>query len=632
MAVAYKGAGDGVTTEASSGNLNPTCPATVDAGDVLIAHVAYEGVATTPSTPADWTLLTADGYVMGADLYKHWIFGKIAVGNEDGAAISFGTPAVTTMRTGRIYSFSGRTSGTIAQCVPTASFVHEYNATDPTFPTVTTTVVDALAVACIFQADDNALVSATGETGGDWTEAVAEYAQAATTPDSQLGLNTCTPTANPGTVTGGTISTANDPVGVIGFQIAPSPVAELPTVTTQAVSAVTGTTATGNGNITSLGYGTVTRRGFCYMSGDSGDPTTANSTAYDDNAGFTTGAYTKSITGLTPLTNYRVRAYIINQVGTAYGSTVQLTANAAPTVTLGTNVVDTATITDTTPAFQFTGTDAGGDEVEYEVQVDTANTFDNTTPIVDSYGIENASNTFAFTTGGSTSNGQSITGNGDKLGSVNFPLSKSAGTTGTFTAHLYAHSGVFGTSSIPTGSPIATSINTIDIAGLSTYPTLTSCDFGFDGTYTLNDGTNYCIVLTATSLSGTAYVWSDTTSTTHSGNRFYYSGSTWLASATFDTVFYVYGGGIPLLDTLSSTDDDANWTGTGSPNPFPSGNEITYTIPVASALSANTYYWRVRATDPLGSNTWGAWSTPTRSFTISAGTATNVVQMIISNA
>src|SRR3990172_12121456 len=146
MAVAYKGEGNGVTTEASSGDLNPTCPATVDAGDVLIAHVAYEGVATTPSTPADWTLLTTSGYVMGADRYKHWIFGKIAIGDEDSDAISFGTPAVTTMRTGRIYSFQGRGSGTIAQCVPAASFTHTYNATDPTFPDVTTTTIGALAV------------------------------------------------------------------------------------------------------------------------------------------------------------------------------------------------------------------------------------------------------------------------------------------------------------------------------------------------------------------------------------------------------------------------------------------------------------------------------------------------------
>src|SRR3989304_1304440 len=121
MAVAYKGEGNGVTTEASSGDLNPTCPATVDAGDVLIAHVAYEGVATTPSTPADWTLLTTDGYVMGANLYKHWIFGKIAIGDEDSDAISFGTPAVTTMRTGRIYSFSGRTPGKICENIPSGS-------------------------------------------------------------------------------------------------------------------------------------------------------------------------------------------------------------------------------------------------------------------------------------------------------------------------------------------------------------------------------------------------------------------------------------------------------------------------------------------------------------------------------
>jgi len=219
MAIAYKSAGTGATTEASGGDLNPTCPATVDAGDILIAHVGYEGTATTPSTPADWTLLTAGGYAIETSSAKHWIFGKIAVGDEDGDAISFGTPAVTTMRTGRIYSFSGRTSGTITQCVPTASFAHQSHATDPAFPSVTTTIAGALAVACIFQIDDNGLVSATGESGGDWTEAVAEYTQSATTPDSQLGLQTCTPTANPGTVTGGTISTANDPVGVIGFQI-----------------------------------------------------------------------------------------------------------------------------------------------------------------------------------------------------------------------------------------------------------------------------------------------------------------------------------------------------------------------------------------------------------------------------
>jgi len=98
----------------------------------------------------------------------------------------------------------------------------------------------------------------------------------------------------------------------------------LPTVTTQEESSVTATSMTGNGNITDTGgFGSdVTRRGFCYMEGSSGDPTTANSTAYDDGT-FGTGAFTKSITGLTPDTSYRVRAYAVNSIGTAYGTTVQ---------------------------------------------------------------------------------------------------------------------------------------------------------------------------------------------------------------------------------------------------------------------------------------------------------------------
>ena len=104
-----------------------------------------------------------------------------------------------------------------------------------------------------------------------------------------------------------------------------------PTVTTQAASAVEVTTATGNGNITATGGSNATRRGFCYMTGTSGDPTTANSVAYDDGS-YGTGAYTKGLTGLSAGTSYRVRAYAVNSVGTSYGVTVQiLTKPAAPT-------------------------------------------------------------------------------------------------------------------------------------------------------------------------------------------------------------------------------------------------------------------------------------------------------------
>ena len=98
----------------------------------------------------------------------------------------------------------------------------------------------------------------------------------------------------------------------------------IPTVTTQAATSVATTSCTGNGNITNTGGANATRRGFCYMTGTSGDPTTANSVAYED-GDFSTGAYTKSISGLTVDTGYRLRAYAVNTNGTGYGTTVQVT-------------------------------------------------------------------------------------------------------------------------------------------------------------------------------------------------------------------------------------------------------------------------------------------------------------------
>jgi hypothetical protein len=104
--------------------------------------------------------------------------------------------------------------------------------------------------------------------------------------------------------------------------------------TTQAATGITENTCTGNGNITDTGGSgsDVTRRGFCYKVGTSGDPTTVDSVAYDDGT-FGTGAYTKAITGLDHVTAYRVRAYCVNVYGTFYGDTVQVATTGAPTMT-----------------------------------------------------------------------------------------------------------------------------------------------------------------------------------------------------------------------------------------------------------------------------------------------------------
>lgn len=104
----------------------------------------------------------------------------------------------------------------------------------------------------------------------------------------------------------------------------------IPIVTTQAVSNITTTTATGNGNITSLGVPNPTAHGVCYNT--TGSPTTSD-TVTDEGGAVATGAYTTNITGLTPGTKYYVKAYAINTEGTGYGDEVNFTAYKVPTVT-----------------------------------------------------------------------------------------------------------------------------------------------------------------------------------------------------------------------------------------------------------------------------------------------------------
>jgi hypothetical protein len=105
-------------------------------------------------------------------------------------------------------------------------------------------------------------------------------------------------------------------------------VTTVPTVTTTAITSIAATTASGGGNVTADGGATVTARGICW--GISTNPTTANTCTAN---GTGTGAFTSSITGLASGTQYNVRAYATNSIGTAYGADLAFTT-AAPTVSL----------------------------------------------------------------------------------------------------------------------------------------------------------------------------------------------------------------------------------------------------------------------------------------------------------
>jgi len=115
--------------------------------------------------------------------------------------------------------------------------------------------------------------------------------------------------------------------------------ATIPTLTTTAASAITSTTATSGGNITNDNGATITARGVCWST--SANPTIALTTKTNNGTG--TGAFTSSITGLTPNTLYHVRAYATNSLGTSYGADSLFTTNAATIPTLTTTAASAIT-------------------------------------------------------------------------------------------------------------------------------------------------------------------------------------------------------------------------------------------------------------------------------------------------
>jgi len=293
-----------------------------------------------------------------------------------------------------------------------------------------------------------------------------------------------------------------------------------------------------------------------------------------------------------------------------------------PTVALNTPG-DTAEISDTTPDLLFTGTDLNSDELEYQLQLDTVNTFDGSTSNIDFYSETNQDGGADITATGFLPSGQTFTGNGSDITIAKFYLKKTLSPTGNCVATIKAIAGTYGLDAIPDGAALATS-DTFDVSTLTgSYQLIT---FTFGTPFTTGDGTNYALSIEDSSLSVDASnfftVGFDSSSPSHDGNAYDNIGG---GTDAADFCFYVIGGG-PLLDKLSVT-PDATFAGTGDPHPWPSGNQITYTVQVGDVLAApDTYYWRVRGIDPDGSNTYGAWSS-IFSFDLTAVAASSIKQL-----
>ena len=121
----------------------------------------------------------------------------------------------------------------------------------------------------------------------------------------------------------------------ISFTTNPILVASL---TTNAISSITLSSAVSGGIIASDRGGAITSRGVCWA-------TTSNPTVADDKTtnGTGSGTFTSSISGLLPGTTYNVRSYAVNSAGTSYGNVVSFTTNPIVVATLVTEVITSIT-------------------------------------------------------------------------------------------------------------------------------------------------------------------------------------------------------------------------------------------------------------------------------------------------
>lgn len=214
----------------------PVWTSDVTVGNVVILQLLQDGTAAAPTitTWADVENLAGTDNAMTS-------IGSFDVGSAAAAKqhlwIGRATGTQPNVNTGansggddlfwRWYEFSGVHTGTALSDViensSAGSAVNGAGTSNTVADTgVTTLGADRLALNFVAVNDDNPLDAFTGESGGDWTEAAAEYTESLGT-DGAIGLQIAT-IASAGTINGGTDTmAASDAWGVVGFALIPAP-------------------------------------------------------------------------------------------------------------------------------------------------------------------------------------------------------------------------------------------------------------------------------------------------------------------------------------------------------------------------------------------------------------------------
>jgi hypothetical protein len=363
-------------------------------------------------------------------------------------------------------------------------------------------------------------------------------------------------------------------------------------------------------------------------------------------------------------------------IGIAAEVKMATVSNSAPTISP--NTADAYAFgTDTTPTLEFTGSDADSDTLRYNIQVDTVNTFNSVggaTPIIDKVsnvdtgfidvtdGADtdpfDAGDTISYTVqaGGASTialdaqaglieNGYAVGGartwnhtvaGTNRMLVVSVELWQDVAGTGTITALTYNGVAMTKSQGTTTGAMRA---EIWYLASPATGTNVVSATVTGDTDDRKFRSTSWTGVSSTLDASGTGTGGTGNPSvsiTTVAANAMIVD-----AAAKFGTTAFTVGAGQTSVmnDTTGSTTGVASyksqasagsttmsWTN-ASANDW-SAVALSLAPATTTGLTTGTYYWRARAIDPSGSNTYSSWTT-VRSFTINTAGGTSTQGMLM---
>ena len=286
--------------DASVSQISPAVPSGAAADDVVVAVLTRWENGTNPAVTPPSGFTHAGTQVIGGEA-KLDIYWKRLTGADTGTYLfSWGTAMWS-----HVHCFC--MTGVKLSGDPIGSNISTWTGTADTYGT--TQLTTSFAPGLIWSGYNDSAGTHTPPT--NFTE-VIDF-------DSGVGAYYLPGAAGTYSAANASVTSSSNAIAVL-IGLEPEPATQPPTVTTQAVTNITGSTATGNGTVVSDGTLTITERGVCWST--SANPTTSDSKA--TSAG-TTGSYSVSMTGLSNGILYHARAYAINSLGTSYGADVTFT-------------------------------------------------------------------------------------------------------------------------------------------------------------------------------------------------------------------------------------------------------------------------------------------------------------------